>query len=87
VSRLREVPGWWSTLTSPRSDRLLLDLLRAVERAGVSKNDRPAVEHIWQTRQILRARWLTARAIEAEAQRLAPEEHERRQRADHRLTD
>jgi hypothetical protein len=76
VSRLREVPGWWSTLTSPRSDRLLLDLLRAVERAGVSKNDRPAVERIWQTRQILRARWLAARAVEAEmeAQRLAPED-------------
>jgi hypothetical protein len=84
VSRLREVPGWWSTLTSPRSDRLLLDLLRAVERAGVSKNDRPAVEHIWQTRQILRARWLTARAIEAEKAR--PLE-ERSQHGDHRHTD
>jgi hypothetical protein len=80
VSRLREVPGWWSTLVTPRSDRLLLDLLRAVERAGVSKNDRPAVERIWQTRQLLRARWLAGRAVEAEmeAQRLAPKDEDRR---------
>jgi hypothetical protein len=48
------IPGWWMTLTKTQADQL--DLLDAVERAGVAKNDRTAVERIWQARRIAKAR-------------------------------
>ena len=66
MSRLREVPVWWSTLTKTRAgDAVLLDLLHACERAGVAKNDRVGVERIWQARQIARAQLREASGEEA----------------------
>jgi hypothetical protein len=50
-----QVPGWWHSLPAMhRSD--LLDLLAAVDRAGVARNDRTAVEAIWTARRVARAR-------------------------------
>jgi hypothetical protein len=55
MSRMGQVPGWWHSLPAmQRSD--LLDLLAAVDQAGVARNDRTRVEAIWQTRRIARAR-------------------------------
>jgi len=55
MSRMGQAPGWWLTLPAMRRSDLL-DLLDAVERAGVAKNDRTKVEAIWQARRIARAR-------------------------------
>jgi hypothetical protein len=52
---MRGVPRWWLGLTQVATPALMRDLLRAVEQAGVSPNDRAQVEHIWQSRQIARA--------------------------------
>jgi hypothetical protein len=50
-----KAPGWWSTLPAMRRTDLP-DLLAAVDRAGVARNDRTAVEAIWTARRVARAR-------------------------------
>jgi hypothetical protein len=55
MSRIGQVPGWWHTLPAMRRADLL-DLLAAVDRAGVARNDRTAVEAIWTARRVARAR-------------------------------
>jgi hypothetical protein len=51
MSGIGRVPAWWLTLTGI-SASAALELLRAVERRGVSKNDRREVERIWHALRI-----------------------------------
>lgn len=63
MSGLNGLPRWWLSLTKTFSPGLMQDLLRAVERAGVSPNDRAQVERIWLDRQRARAQ---VRVLQAE---------------------
>jgi hypothetical protein len=65
MSGLNGLPRWWLSLVRGEfSATLMLDLMGAVDRAGVARNDRVGVERIWQERQRGRA---LARVLQAES--------------------
>jgi hypothetical protein len=52
--RVGDVPSWWLELAQTWRASDMLELLDRVTAAGVSKNDRTAVERIWRDLRIAR---------------------------------
>lgn len=51
MANIKDIPAWWLEMTG-RTAVELLPLLRAVERAGISRNDKTTVARLWHERRI-----------------------------------